>query len=84
MEQKKPTPAGAVPSFMRVINARFPSKCPDSGRQIWRGDVVYYDPRGRKAYHPAADIVRIFESKREAQAVANYIDAQERAQFERY
>jgi hypothetical protein len=44
-----------------IITARFPSTCPETGKQISKGDPVAYYPATRKAYHDsstAADHVR--------------------------
>lgn len=49
--------------LLKLINARFRSKCPETGRTICRGDATYYDVINKVAYHPSADIVRIYESK---------------------
>lgn len=80
--QKKPNPH-AVPEFMRVIFAKFPSHCADTGRRILRGEAVYYDPAGRRVFCPRSDMARMYESQREAESVRAYVDAQERAMFER-
>lgn len=43
------------------ITARFASTCPETGKQISKGDTVAYYPTQRKAYHEtstAADQLR--------------------------
>ena len=46
-----------------LIRARFRSICPETGRKIFTGDNCYFDVINKRAYHPSADIVRIYESK---------------------
>jgi hypothetical protein len=72
--------------LLKLINARFRSKCPETGRTISRGDATYYDVINKVAYHPSADIVRIFESR---QVVADLnteriVNAQEEAYFDNF
>lgn len=82
----KPNPY-AVPEFMRVIFAKFPSHCADTGRRIFKGEAVYYDPAGRRVFCPRSDMARMYESQREQrnerESVQAYVDAQERAMYER-
>lgn len=78
-----PTPSPyAVPEFMRVIFAKFPSKCADTGRKILRGEAVYYDPHGKRVFCPRSDMARMYESKQEARQVRAYVEAQENAYFD--
>lgn len=87
--EKAPAPAPApqpspyaVPEFMRVIFAKFPSKCADTGRRILRGEAVYYDPKGKRVFCPRSDMARMYESQQEARNVRAYIEAQENAYFD--
>jgi hypothetical protein len=44
--------------------ARFPSTCPETGKQINKGDKIAYYPRSRAAYHDSskqADELRAFQ-----------------------
>ena len=36
----------------REIAAKYDSVCPETGKQIRRGDLCVYFPREKKAYHP--------------------------------
>lgn len=66
---------------MKKILAKFPSTCPETGIKIRKGDPIYYDYINKKAYHPTADAVKIWESKQEAENVRQYINAQEDAYY---
>lgn len=69
-----------------LIRARFRSICPETGRKIFTGDNCYFDVINKRAYHPSADIVRIFES-RQAAADLNaerIVNAQEEAYFDNF
>ena len=77
----KPSPY-LVPQFMRVISAKFPSHCADTGRRILRGEAVYYDPKGKRVFCPRSDMARMYESQQEDRDTRAYIDAQENAYFD--
>ena len=68
---------------MKKIFAKFTSTCAETGRRLKKGDSIFYDYTTRKAYHPEADAVKVWESKQEAESVSAYIDAQESAYFDR-
>jgi len=72
--------------LLKLINARFRSKCPETGRTICRGDATYYDVINKVAYHPSADIVRIFESRQVAADLntERIVQAQEEAYFDNF
>ena len=72
--------------LLKLIKAKFRSRCPETGKTIHRGDATYYDVVNKQAYHPTADIVRIFESKQAEQDLntANHIQAQEEAYFDNF
>lgn len=79
----KPSPY-AVPQFMRVISAKFPCHCADTGRRILRGEAVYYDPKGKRVFCPRSDMARAYESQQDARSVRAYVDAQETAYFDNF
>jgi hypothetical protein len=79
----KPSPY-AVPQFMKVIFAKFPSHCADTGRRIIRGEAVYYDPAGKRVFCPRSDMARMYDSQQEARQVRAYIEAQENAYFDNF
>ena len=68
---------------MKKIFAKFTSKCAETGRTLKKGEPIFYDYSSRKAYHPEADAVKVWESKQEAESTRAYIDAQESAYFDR-
>jgi hypothetical protein len=72
--------------LLKLINARFRSKCLETGRTINKGDATYYDVINKVAYHPSADIVRIFESRQVAADLnaERIIQAQEEAYFDNF
>ena len=79
----KPSPY-AVPQFMRVISAKFPCHCADTGRRILRGEAVYYDPKGKRVFCPRSDMARMYDSQQEARQVRAYVEAQENAYFDNF
>lgn len=42
---------------MRSIIAKFRSKCAETGITLNKGDLIYWDERSRKAYHPTAKVI---------------------------
>jgi len=70
--------------LLKLINARFRSKCPETGRTISRGDATYYDVINKVAYHPSADIVRIFESKQAEKHYPAYEYVKEEAYYDNF
>ena len=74
----------AVPQFMKVIFAKFPSHCADTGRRIIRGEAVYYDPAGKRVFCPRSDMARMYESQQDERSTRAYIEAQENAYFDNY
>lgn len=68
---------------MKVMYSKYVNSCADSGKLIMRGDKIYYDFRTKKAYHPDSDFVRIYEQRREREAVMSYIDEQEMLMYEK-
>ncbi len=68
---------------MKKILAKFTSSCAETGKRLKKGDPIFYDYTSRKAYHPDADAVKVWESKQEAESTRAYIDAQESAYLDR-
>lgn len=67
---------------MKQMSAKFNSKCAETGKALRKGDVIYYDPSTKKAYHPSAKAVT--EIDREAENIKAYVQAQEDAYFDRF
>lgn len=72
---------------MKKITAKFPSTCAELGTKIKKGETMIYDYGVRKCYSMASETAKNFEIKaqeeHEARAISDYIDAQERAAYER-
>lgn len=66
---------------MKKIQAKFNSKCNETGKTLKKGDAIYYDPYEKKAYHPESNKVK---NNIESESLGSYIRAQEEAMFERY
>lgn len=67
---------------MKKIIAKFNSTCSETGKKLKKGDPIFYDPISRKAYHPDADAVKVYESQQEQRSTAAYIQAQEDAYWD--
>ena len=63
---------------MRLIIAKFNSKCAETGKPLRRGDEIYFDTNTRKAYHKDAPFVKS-ELEHERRNLSSYIQAQEDA-----
>ncbi|MCA6423849.1 MAG: hypothetical protein IM591_16375 [Chitinophagaceae bacterium] len=61
---------------LKMINAKFKSKCSETGKTIYKGDVCFYDYQYKQVFHPSADIVRIRQSQAD--------EAQENAYFDNF
>lgn len=81
--QKTPSPY-AVPQFMKKIFAKFPSHCADTGRRIFKGEAVYYDPTLKRVFSQNCDMARMYESQQEARNTRAYVEAQENAYFDNF
>ena len=72
---------------MKKITAKFNSNCAELGTKIKKGEQMIYDYSARKCYSMNSETAKNFEIKNqeehESRAVADYIDAQERAAYER-
>jgi hypothetical protein len=72
---------------LKMINAKFRSKCAETGRTILKGDICFYDYQYKKVFHRFADIVKIRQSQadqREADSTRQTIQAQEKAYFDNF
>jgi hypothetical protein len=66
---------------MKQINAKFKSKCFETGKVINKGELMLYDYDTRKCYSMAS---KKAEENNEAENIKSYCNAQENAYFERY
>jgi hypothetical protein len=72
---------------LKMINAKFRSKCAETGKTILKGDVCFYDYQYKQVFHPSADIVKIRQSQAdqsEAENTRQTIEAQENAYFDNF
>jgi hypothetical protein len=72
---------------LKMINAKFRSKCAETGKTILKGDMCFYDYQYKQVFHPSADIVKIRQSQaneREADSTRQTIEAQENAYFDNF
>ena len=72
---------------LKMINAKFKSKCAETGKTIYKGDICFYDYQYKQVFHPSADIVKIRQSQaneREADSTRQTIEAQENAYFDNF
>jgi len=72
---------------LKMINAKFRSKCAETGKTIYKGDICFYDYQYKQVFHPSADIVKIRQSQaneREADSTRQTIQAQEEAYFDNF
>jgi hypothetical protein len=72
---------------LKMINAKFRSKCAETGKTIYKGDICFYDYQYKQVFHPSADIVKIRQSQaneREADSTRQTIQAQENAYFDNF
>jgi hypothetical protein len=72
---------------LKMINAKFRSKCAETGKTIYKGDVCFYDYQYKQVFHPSSDIVKIRQSQAdqsEAENTRQTIEAQENAYFDNF
>jgi hypothetical protein len=50
---------GQRPELIKM-SAKFKSKCAETGQTLYKGDPIYYDPYGKKAYHANSNRVQAF------------------------
>jgi hypothetical protein len=56
---------------LKMINAKFRSKCTETGKTIYKGDVCFYDYEFKQVFHPSADIVKIRQSQSDQREAEN-------------
>jgi hypothetical protein len=66
------------------MQSRFKGKCATTGRPFSKGTVIYYDTDLKAAYLPSEQLDKRYQEQNKSKSVADYIDAQECAMFERY
>ena len=64
---------------MKLITAKFTSKCHKTGAKINKGDLFYYDCSERKVYSK-----KYIDDMRECQNTKYYIEAQENSYFDKF
>jgi hypothetical protein len=64
----------------KFISAKFNSKCIQTGKEIKKGDHIYYFP-GRGAFSSDSDV---YKDHRGNQATADHVQAQEDAYFDNF
>ena len=69
---------------MKLIIAKFKSRCAETGATINKGTQMYYDYTSRKCYSLSSNMAKAAAADHERDSVMSYIDAQERAMFERF
>lgn len=66
---------------MRLITAKFNSRCAQTGKALRRGDEIYFDTTTRKAYHKEAPYVAE-QLEHERRNLSDYVQAQEDAYWD--
>lgn len=71
---------------MRVIAAKFNSKCAETGNKIKKGDTCLYDATSRKVYATTSTTFKHNQATEEAEtrSTASYVNAQEEAYFDNF
>lgn len=64
---------------MKLLTAKFNSKCHATGKSIKKGEQIYYDYFDRKVYCKS-----YIDNERECNNTKTYIQAQENAYFDRF
>lgn len=68
---------------MKKINAKFNSKCAETGKKILKGEEMYYDYGAKKCYCLASDRAKLEAANAGTESAANndssYVQAQEDA-----
>ena len=66
---------------MKKINAKFTSKCFETGKILNKGDLIFYDVYTKKVYHTSAKkVIEYIETEN----IKKYINDHENAIFEKY
>jgi hypothetical protein len=74
---------------IKLINAKFTSKCADTGAKIKKGEQMYYDYAAKKCYCMTSKTATAEVQKQDGQAEAenglkSYVQAQEDAFFDNW
>jgi hypothetical protein len=64
---------------MKLLTAKFNSKCHKTGAKINKGELMYYDYRERKVYSK-----KYIDDLNEAYSTKQFIQAQEDAYFDKF
>jgi hypothetical protein len=64
---------------MKLLTAKFNSKCHKTGANINKGELMYYDYRERKVY-----CKKYIDELNEAYNTKQFIEAQENAYFDKF
>lgn len=65
----------------KFMNARFNSRCAETGQQIKKDSPIFYDARQRKAYGQNSER---YKREKEARETGNMIQANEEAFFDNF
>ena len=66
---------------MNFINAKFKSKCAETGATIAKGEYCLYDRVNKKVYCRSS---KIFQAEQETEKASSFIEAQENAYFDNF
>jgi len=66
---------------MNFINAKFKSKCAETGRVIENGEICLYDRVNKKVYCRSS---KKFQAEQEAENTSSFIESQENAYFDNF
>jgi SUMO ligase MMS21 Smc5/6 complex component len=64
---------------MKLLTAKFTSKCHKTGEKINKGELMYYDYKERKVY-----CKRYIDDLNEAYSTKQFIEAQENSYFDKF
>ncbi len=65
-------------TMLKIIVAKFSSKCAASGKRLQKGDTIVYDVNRKLAYHPSYSPSETITDE------SRYVQAQEEAYFDRF
>lgn len=68
---------------MKKITAKFNSKCAETGKQIKKGDSMYYDYAARKCYHLDSEKSKSFNTPADPN-LAQFIQDEQDAYFDNF
>ena len=69
---------------LKMINAKFRSKCAETGKTIYKGDICFYDYQYKQVFHPSADIVKIRQSQADEADSTRQTIQEENAYFDNF